>query len=193
LPAQFLRATAVSLEKNPVPLGLYLGSDFPISSVNKFTGKQLTMFKQLKNTQQALFFYVPDIKRYTYMEADIAISKSCASCHNKHKQSPKNNWALNDVMGATTWTYPDKQVGIEKLFELRRALHAGIRKSYSEYVKHVSRFNNSPEIGKQWPVQGYYLPDVKTFMQEFINRTAIISLASIESLSIAKSKTGDLK
>ena len=40
LPALFLRETASLLEKSPIPLSLFLGSDFPISQANKFKGHQ---------------------------------------------------------------------------------------------------------------------------------------------------------
>jgi len=38
LPALFLRGTSNEIQKTNVPLGLYLGSDFPIVKANKFTG-----------------------------------------------------------------------------------------------------------------------------------------------------------
>lgn len=41
LPAPFLRETAKNMERNPLRLSLFLGSDFPISSSNKFTDIQL--------------------------------------------------------------------------------------------------------------------------------------------------------
>ena len=50
LPAQFLRATAMSLERSKVRLGLYLGSDYPINSANKFSGEQLLKFHELRKT-----------------------------------------------------------------------------------------------------------------------------------------------
>ncbi|MDH5601879.1 MAG: hypothetical protein OEY78_11320, partial [Gammaproteobacteria bacterium] len=40
LPAQFLRETATYLEKSPVRLGLYLGSDYPINRANLLEGLQ---------------------------------------------------------------------------------------------------------------------------------------------------------
>ena len=45
LPALFLRETAKSLEKSPVRLSLYLGSDFPIKTANSFKGKQREKFQ----------------------------------------------------------------------------------------------------------------------------------------------------
>ena len=51
LPALFLRGVATSIKKSPVPLGLYLGSDFPINAANKFVGKQADLFKEIKENQ----------------------------------------------------------------------------------------------------------------------------------------------
>ena len=44
LPALFLRETAARLEASPVPLGLFLGSDYPISPSNRFQGAQAEAF-----------------------------------------------------------------------------------------------------------------------------------------------------
>ena len=57
LPALFLRATSGYLEKSKVPLGLYLGSDFPISEANLLKGIQAEKFKELKKDKKARFFY----------------------------------------------------------------------------------------------------------------------------------------
>ena len=40
LPALFLREASTALQKTRVPLGLFLGSDFPIAQPNKFSGAQ---------------------------------------------------------------------------------------------------------------------------------------------------------
>ncbi|HYE36301.1 hypothetical protein [Methylocaldum sp.] len=44
LPALFLRETATSLEKGPVRLSLFLGSDFPLNPANRFQGLQMDKF-----------------------------------------------------------------------------------------------------------------------------------------------------
>ena len=63
LPALFLRETAKSMEKSPVRLSLFLGSDYPISPDNRFEGLQQEKFKILRQSQHPQFFYVPDIQR----------------------------------------------------------------------------------------------------------------------------------
>jgi hypothetical protein len=82
LPALFLRGVATSIRKSPVPLGLYLGSDFPVNAANKFEGKQAELFTQIKEDQKPQFFYDEDQKLHTAMFADLASAGACVSCHN---------------------------------------------------------------------------------------------------------------
>ena len=48
LPALFLRESATAVQKSKVPLGLFLGSDFPISQSNRFTGAQAEHFQRVR-------------------------------------------------------------------------------------------------------------------------------------------------
>lgn len=58
LPALFLRETAALLEKSPIPLSLFLGSDFPISSANKFKGRQAVFLIACTKQVKANFFMI---------------------------------------------------------------------------------------------------------------------------------------
>src|SRR5262249_36086571 len=69
LPALFLRETATALQKTRVPLGLFLGSDYPIAQSNLFTGVQAERFKQVRATGNPEFFHASDIGRYSAMFA----------------------------------------------------------------------------------------------------------------------------
>lgn len=189
LPAQFLRQTALSLEKSKVPLGLYLGSDFPINKINLFEGKQANVFKTIKKTVEPQFFYVEDIKRFTYMAADIAISKACVSCHNKHKDSVKLDWKINDIMGATTWTYPEKYVSYKQSIVMLLELRQGFKKTYQRYLEKVKTFSAIPEIGGQWPRNGFYLPDVNNFSAEIAKRTSSQTMNSLMDFGIKLDST----
>ena len=51
LPALFRRETAASIERSPIPLGLFLGSDHPIRSSNRFSGTQELVFETMKSNQ----------------------------------------------------------------------------------------------------------------------------------------------
>ena len=183
LPALFLRETAKSLERNPSPLSLFLGSDYPINEANRFEGLQLDKFQSIKQTQQPQFFYMPDIQMQVAMFSDLAISEGCVQCHNAHGQSPKKDWKLNDVMGATTWMYPASTVSMDEVLQTVMALHLAFREAYESYIEKARKFTNPPIIGDQWPSQGYYLPTPDQFMQEIIKRTAPHTLERLTSLS----------
>lgn len=183
LPALFLRETAKSLEKNPTPLSLFLGSDYPINDANRFEGLQLEKFQVLKQTQQPQFFYMADTQMQVAMFSDLAVSEGCVQCHNKHEQSPKSDWKLNDVMGATTWMYPSSTVSMEELVRNIAALHQGFQEAYGAYIAKVKKFANPPQIGERWPGEGYYLPMPDVFMQEIIKRTAPHTLEALAHLT----------
>lgn len=176
LPALFLRETSTSLQKSPVPLGLFLGSDFPIATSNRFSGAQMVRFEAIKESLEPEFFYAEDTRLYTAMFPDLASVQPCVDCHNAHPESPKVDWVLNDVMGATTWSYPDETVTVDEMLMILTAVRQGFRDGYSAYIEKASTFENPPEIGEQWPRDGYYLPGVDVFMDEFAHRSSANSL-----------------
>jgi hypothetical protein len=167
LPALFLRETATAIQKSRVPLGLFLGSDFPISQSNKFTGVQAEHFQRLRSTGKPEFFQALDIGRYSAMFADPAVAPGCVTCHNEHPQSAKTDWKLYDILGATTWSYPKGEVTLEELMQILAALRAGIGSAYDAYLAKVSTFERQPEIGEHWPRDGYCLPSREVFIKEF--------------------------
>lgn len=131
LPALFLREAAASIRKSKVPLGLFLGSDFPISPSNRFEGRQAEVFETMKQTGETATFYAEDTQLYTTMVPDYASVEPCVSCHNLHEQSPKIDWTLGDMMGATTWTYPRAEVGMSEYLDIITAVRQGFRDGYA--------------------------------------------------------------
>jgi adenylate cyclase len=174
LPALFLRGIATSIKKGDVPLGLYLGSDFPINNANKLKGKQAELFKQIKKDQKPQFFYDKDQKLHTAMFADLASAETCVSCHNNHKQTTKNDWKLGDVMGTTTWQYPSDSLSYKGAIAVLNAYSKGTVDTYKEYLAEVATFTESekPEIGNKWPSQGKYLPTAEVFIDSIRKLTA---------------------
>lgn len=166
LPSLFLRGTATYLEKHPLPLSLFLGSDFPISTANKFSGIQEAYFDQMKKDKLPKYFFDENTKMYTAMFPDIASVNTCVSCHNKHPDSPKRDWKLGDFMGATTWTFPDDSVSVEKVTEMVAAYRKGARHTYESYLDKISSFrpNKKPGIGTKWPSNGYFIPSTEVFI-----------------------------
>jgi hypothetical protein len=172
LPALFLRESATALQKTRVPLGLFLGSDYPIAQSNLFTGEQAERFKRVRATGNPEFFNATDIGRYTAMFADIAVAPACVSCHNDHPNSRKRDWKLNDILGATTWSYPKDKVTIEEVLQIIAALRSGFAAAYDGYLTKAATFEKPPEVGERWPRDGYYLPTREAFTREFERRAS---------------------
>jgi hypothetical protein len=165
LPALFLRETARNLEKRPVPLGLFLGSDFPISQSNLFQGQQAEVFAELRADREPRHFVTEDTGLHTAMFPDLAVAPPCVDCHNDHAQSPKQDWKLDDVMGATTWTYPKARVSAVEALEVIAALRESLKEAYASYIAKSRTFASPPTVGDQWPDNGYHIPTPEEFMK----------------------------
>ncbi len=176
LPALFLRGTALRLEKNPVPLSLFLGSDAPINKANKFDAIQNERFQIIKHDQKPQFFYSEDIERYTGMFPDIASVDPCVDCHNEHDDSQKTDWELLDVMGATTWLYPNEFLSLDEALSILAVLREKFRAVYAAYIVKAQNFSKRPEIANKWPKEGYYLPNTDEFMRVYEEKSSRSSL-----------------
>ena len=172
LPALFLREAATAVQKTRVPLGLFLGSDYPIAQSNKFTGLQAEHFRRVRATGKPEFFNATDIGRQTAMFPDYAAVPGCVSCHNEHPQSPKTDWKLKDMMGATTWSYPKDKVTLEEAMQIVAALRSGFAAAYDGYLAKARTFEKPPEFGERWPREGYSVPTREVFMREFERRAS---------------------
>ena len=166
LPALFLRATAAHLETLPPRLGLYLGSDAPINKSNLFGAAQLSVFDQIKTTREAVYSEDPQ-SGFVAMYPDVAGVAPCVSCHNAHPDSPKKDWKLNDVMGATTWTYPAAEVTADEFLDVLDALYASVAHTYDSYLTKAAGFEVPVQIGAEWPRECVrVLPEVGVFLNE---------------------------
>lgn len=166
LPALFLRETAAQLERLPPRLGLYLGSDAPINKSNLFSSEQNVDFSKLKQAGTPVFSEMEEIGQIA-MYPDVASAMPCVICHNEHPDSPKTDWKLNDVMGATTWTYPSAYVSSEVYVEVTDAVFLALQRAYSRYLDRVVGFSRPVLLGQGWPEEGArQLPDSATFVSE---------------------------
>ncbi len=184
LPALFLRGISSDIRKSSVPLGLYLGSDFPINASNKLEGKQAELFKKIKANQKPQFFYDESQKLHTAMFADMAMAAPCVNCHNDHKNTTKKDWKLGDVMGATTWQYPSDSLSYKEAVGVLNAYRNGTKAIYNAYLKEIAAFKNSPKpvIGKTWPSKGFNLPTAEVFID------SVRKLASYKSMEVLVKK-----
>jgi hypothetical protein len=172
LPALFLRETAKSLARGPARLGLFLGSDAPINKANQFRGVQLDAFQQMRRDRLSRHFFMEDVKVNAAMFPDVAVAKGCVDCHNRHAESPKHDWKVDEVMGATTWTLPSSELSLSEAMTTIALLRRAFRDAYVGYVDKARTFSSPPEIGKKWPKEGYFLPDPDSFMAEAEQRTS---------------------
>jgi len=172
LPALFLRLVAGRIESKPPRLGLYLGSDAPINKSNLFSDEQTLAFEQVKATR-APVYSSSDAAGQIAMYPDIAGAGPCVSCHNDHKDSPKTDWKLQDVMGATTWTYPSDTLHPDEYLVTADAFMASVAEAYQLYLDKAAGFENPPEIGTEWPTpERAVLPNTATFMAAVRARAA---------------------
>ncbi len=191
LPALFLRETARNLERDPVRLSLFLGSDAPINPENGFKGLQQEAFQRMRATGAPQFFRMPDTGLHTAMFPDEAVAEACVNCHNDHEDSPRTDWQLDDVMGATTWAYPDALLTGDDMIRLLVALRSAFRRTYQAYLDKTATFPDAPEIGLQWPRDGNYLPTADAFMEELYRRTAKSSLDALLQAGTTTPPTDD--
>jgi adenylate cyclase len=179
LPALFLRLVAEKLQVKSPQLGLFLGSDKPISPSNLFTGQQDAAFQALKSTDAPQLFAMPDGFQVA-MYADIASAGPCVTCHNDHKDSPKKDWRLNDIMGATTWTFQRATVSTDEYRQIVRALCEAIEEAYGEYLKKARTFRAPPQIGEHWPgADRLAVPDAATMMKAVYAATSPLALRAL--------------
>jgi len=166
LPALFLRGISSSIQKSGVPLGLYLGSDFPINKANLLKGKQAETFATIKETEKPEFFYDEENELHTAMFPDFAAAMPCVTCHNDHEQTSKSDWELGDVMGATTWTYPKEKLTFTEAKDIVQAYRDGIVNTLGEYVEEIDGFTESekPVVGEKWPTEGVFIPSPDAFL-----------------------------
>jgi adenylate cyclase len=191
LPALFLREMSTILQRDTSDIGLFLGSDFPIVSANLFKGLQKTEFEKLKISKKAPFFLDSGSGRYTAMYPDYASSKPCVTCHNEHTKTPKTDWALNDMMGATTWSYPRKDVSVAEVLRYTTALRSAALETYGLYLTKISTFKASPApaIATQWPSDGMFVPtlaEMKKAIELQNNALTFQTLLDVRATQVAK-------
>ena len=185
LPALFLRETARHLEKLPVPLGLFLGSDQPINTANRFMGRQIKAFEEIRRTRKPASFYAPKLKRNIAMFPDVARVEPCVDCHNDHPDSPKDSWKLGDVMGAVTWSHPSAYLSERELLDAIHALRESIDFAYGRVVEELSQLDEPPQIGNCWPRNARCLPSREVFNREFGARASADTLRRLMELEEA--------
>ncbi|MCI0668749.1 MAG: DUF3365 domain-containing protein [Methylococcaceae bacterium] len=110
LPAQMFRADAESVKELTDDFTYSLQSMWPI---NKQNGPVTDMEKQglqFVVDHPGENFYgtemLGDKAYYTAVYADVAVDEACIGCHNNHKDSPRSDFKMGDVMGGVVIRVP---------------------------------------------------------------------------------------
>jgi len=109
LPAQMFRAGSEIVQKKGSGFTYALLSLWPINDQNKpKTPAEEEGLKAVLEGDKP-FFAEETLgkKRYfTAVYADKAVSQACVVCHNNHKDSPKTDFELNEIMGGVVIRIP---------------------------------------------------------------------------------------
>ena len=110
LPAQMFRAGSEAVAELTDDFTYSLQSLWPIGKQN---GPKTPMEKEgleYINANPGENFYgeekLGDVTYYTAIYPDVAVSAACTSCHNDHKDSPKTDFQLGEVMGGVIIRVP---------------------------------------------------------------------------------------
>lgn len=110
LPAQMFRFGAETVATKTDKFSYSLQSLWPINKQNaprtdaEKTGLQFIVDNPGQNyyAEETL----GDKKYFTAIYADVAVAPVCASCHNEHKDTPRSNFKVGDVMGGVVIRVP---------------------------------------------------------------------------------------
>jgi hypothetical protein len=113
LPAQLLLLSGERVRNKGGGLNYRLASLWPIykknGPANDFERKGLKAVQQNPHEPYTGFITQGGESVYVAIYADLAVSKSCVNCHNRHLLSPKRDQKLGDVMGGIIISFPGKQ------------------------------------------------------------------------------------
>lgn len=110
LPAQMFRAGAEAVKEMTDDFTYSLQSLWPINSQNK---PKSPMEKEglqfIADNPGENYYGTEDLGGVSYFTAvypDVAVSDACTSCHNDHKDSPRTDFKLGEVMGGVVIRVP---------------------------------------------------------------------------------------
>ena len=110
LPAQMFRAGAEMVQEKGANFSYALLSLWPVNKQNypkteaEKAGLQFVVDNPGKNyyTEEKL----GDTRYFTAVYADVAVAKACITCHNGHKDSPRDDFKMGEVMGGVVIRIP---------------------------------------------------------------------------------------
>lgn len=110
LPAQMFRMGAEMVSKKDVGFSYSLLSLWPINKQNTPRTEVEIAGLEFVAENKGQNFYAEeklgDQKYFTAVYADTAVAPACVSCHNEHKDTPRTDFELGDVMGGVVLRIP---------------------------------------------------------------------------------------
>jgi hypothetical protein len=110
LPAQFLSMSSKISNSRGIGMKYRLLSLWPINKNNlpRSENEKVGLEEIIKKPDKSFSWVIPRDGHWYYetIFPDIAISKTCISCHNNHTQSPKTDFEIDDVMGGIFIDFP---------------------------------------------------------------------------------------
>jgi len=111
LPAQMFRMGAETVATKNPGFTYALLSLWPVNKQNApKTDAEKTGLQFVADSKGATNYYAEEVlggkKYFTAVYADVAVSPACVKCHNNHDDTPRTDFALNDVMGGVVIRLP---------------------------------------------------------------------------------------
>jgi hypothetical protein len=111
LPAQMFRMGAEMVASENVGFSYGLLSQWPINKQNKpKTAMETRGLEAVVSNSGKTPFYGEEmlggVKYFTAVYGDMAVTHACIDCHNGHKDSPRTDFKLGDVMGGVVLRIP---------------------------------------------------------------------------------------
>lgn len=111
LPAQMFRMGAESvLEGGDQGLAYVLLSEWPINKQNRArTDFEVRALSELAQNAEQPIYGTEDLggtRYFTAVYPDVAVAEACVECHNEHRDSPRKDFVVGDLMGAMVIRFP---------------------------------------------------------------------------------------
>ena len=110
LPAQMFRFGAETVAKKTDAFSYSLQSLWPINKQNApKTDAEKTGLQYIFDNKGENYYTTEELggqKYFTAVYPDPAVAPVCVSCHNEHKDTPKSDFKLGDVMGGVVIRIP---------------------------------------------------------------------------------------
>ncbi|GAA3921627.1 hypothetical protein GCM10022277_16900 [Litoribacillus peritrichatus] len=102
LPATLIHDLSSEFEKKGLSLKLYSAFPFPNRASRRLDSFEQDAWDYLQNNPKERFYRIEeqnDKQTLRVAIADTMSAQVCVTCHNKHPETPKNDWNLGDVRG----------------------------------------------------------------------------------------------